>query len=250
MTENSVKITGIIAVTLVVIALLGYFAFNGLINVNAKTIESQGYSSIKVNPDLISVYFNVETKGDSAAEAKDANSVIVDKMTSALLNVGIDREEIQTQGFNVYENQVWENNRYVSKGFKATHQIKVVLDSSETSLISNVIDAGVDSGAMLSYINFELSTAKQNEYKAVALKMAGEDARMKADAIAEGLGMEVGSLVSVSTTDFYYQPWNTYSAKGGETMSSDVAEAKLAATNIQPGNQEVTANIRVVYKLK
>ncbi len=248
--NNSVKITGIVAIALIVLALIGYFTFNGMMNVNARTIDSQGYSSISVNPDLVTVYFNVETKGTTAAEAKDANAIIVDEMTISLLKIGIAREEIQTQGFNVYEDQVWENNKYVSKGYKASHQIKVVLNTSETGLISDVIDAGVDSGAMLSYINFELSTEKQNEYKVEALKLASEDAKTKAEAIAEGLGMELGKLISVSTTDFYYQPWNVYSARSTEMMASDVADAKVAATNIQPGAQEVTANIRVIYKLK
>lgn len=250
MNDNSVKITGIIAVTLVVVALIGFFAFNSLTGTNAKTIETDGMASIKVNPDVVSIYFNVETKGATAAEAKNANTLIVDDLTLALIKVGIESDEIQTLGFNVYEDQVWENNRYVSKGFKASHQIRVVLNTSETKLISDVIDAGVDAGAMLSYINFELSTEKQNEYKAQALKMAGEDAKTKAEAIAEGLDMKVGGIVSVSTSDFYYQPWNVYTARSSYSGASDVAEAKLATTSIQPGTQEVSANIRVVYKLR
>ena len=101
---------------------------------------------------------------------------------------------------------------------------------------------------MLSYINFELSTQKQNEYKAQALEMAGQDARTKAQAIASGLDKRLGKLVSVSTSDFSYQPWNIYSARA-DYSSGDVAEAKLAATNIQPGSQEVNARINVVYKI-
>ncbi len=248
--NNSVKIAGIVAVAIIVLALLGYFSLNGIMNANAKTIDAQGYASIKVNPDLVTVYFNAETQGQTATEAKDANSEIVDKMVTSLLKLGIDREEIQTQGFNVYEDQVWENNKYVSKGYKASHQIKVVLNTSATSLIADVIDAGVDSGAMLSYINFELSTEKQNDYKAQALKLAGEDARTKANAIAEGLGMKVGSLVSVSTSDYNYQPWNLYSARAEISAGANAQDAKIATTNIVPGSQEVTANLNVVYKLK
>ncbi|VVB79084.1 Uncharacterised protein [uncultured archaeon] len=249
--EKSVKITGIIAVTIIVLALIGYFGINGLINMNAKTVDAQGYSSIKVTPDLVNVYFTIETKGKTAVEAKNNNSVIVDDMITALMKLGIAREDIKTQGVQIYEDQVWENGQYVSKGYKASHQINILLNTSEAGLISDVIDAGVNAGAMLNYINFELSTQKQNEYKAQALKEAGADARIKAQAIAEGLGMKVGSLVSVSTSNFYYQPWNIYSARGGvEMMATDVADAKVATTNIVPGTQEVTANINVVYKLR
>jgi uncharacterized protein YggE len=136
-----------------------------------------------------------------------------------------------------------------SYGYKASHQIKIVLNTSSTSLISDVIDAGVDSGAMLGWINFELSTKLQNEYKAQALREAGQDARTKGEAIAEGLGKRLGALVSVSTSDFNYQPWNVYSSKEGG-MVADASQAKLAVTNIQPGTQEVSAQISVVYKIR
>jgi uncharacterized protein YggE len=113
-----------------------------------------------------------------------------------------------------------------------------------------VIDAGVDSGALLSYINFELSSAKQSEYKIAALKEAGVDAKAKAGAIAEGLGKNLGSLVSVSSSDFSYNPWNVYSARADLSAGMVAEEAKLSTTNIVPGSQEVSAVINVVYKLR
>ncbi|MBM3247624.1 DUF541 domain-containing protein [Candidatus Pacearchaeota archaeon] len=247
--EKSVKMTLIIAIAIIIVVGIFSFGINNLVNANSNTVQAQGYSTIKVNPDLVTVYFNIETNGTSASEAKNANSLIVDKLVGEMLKLGFSREDVQTQSLNIYEDQRWENERMKSYGFKASHQIKLELDTSSTSLISDVIDAGVDSGAMLGWINFELSTKKQNEYKAQALKEAGQDAKTKAEAIAEGLGERVGSLVSVSTSDFNYSPWNIYSAKEGG-MVADATEAKLAVTNIQPGTQEVSAQITAVYKLR
>ena len=111
-----------------------------------------------------------------------------------------------------------------------------------------MIDAGVDAGASIGYINFELSQEKQNEYKAQALKQAAEDAKIKAESIAEGLGKSIGSIYSISSSDFDYYPWRIYEA----TASSEagVAEAKQAATDIQPGEKDITARVSVVFKLK
>ncbi len=249
--NNSVKITAIIAGTLIFLVLVLIGLFVQFMPVMGETISAQGYSSLKVNPDLVTVYFNIETRGDDAKEANDENSKILEKFNIALILIGIDKSNIQTQGLSIYEDQVWEKDRLVSKGYKASHQLKIVLNTSEASLIADVIDSGVNSGALLSYINFELTPAKQSEYKAQALKLAGEDARTQASAIAEGVEKELGKLVSVSTSDFYYQPWNLYSARAeAGTSDMDVSEAKLAVSNIVPGSQEVTARITVVYKIK
>ncbi len=247
--NNSVKITAIIAGTVILIAFIGLYLLQGFMPTGKDTISAQGYSSLNVNPDLVTIHFNVETNGTTAKEAKDANSKIIEKLNSDLIALGLNKEEIQTSGFNIYEDIVWEKDKTVSRGYKASHQIEVVLNTSETGMISSVIDVGVDSGALLSWIDFELSPKLQSEYKAQALKEAGEDAKLQAGAIAEGVGKRLGDLVSVSTSDFYYSPWNVYSSRGGE-IAMDVAEAKMAVTNIVPGSQDVSARVTVVYKIK
>ena len=247
-TNNSVKITLIIAGTVILLALMLGLFINGLVNFNSNTVSVNGQSTIKVTPDLVTVYFNVQTNGTSAKEAKDASSVIVDKMTAGLIKLGFESKDIQTDSLNIYEDIRLENDRQKSYGFIASHQIKVELSTNSASKISDVIDAGVDSGALLSYINFELSTDRQNEYKTQALTQAGQDAKSKAEAIASGLGKRVGKLVSVSTTNYDYQPWNVYTAKSGGMMA-DVAEAKVATNNIQPSTQEVSGYVSAVYKI-
>ena len=251
MVESGIKISLIIAGTIIILALLGAFMFYSIMpdQLKGNTISVNGNSLIKVSPDVISIYFNVETNGTTAKEAKDANSEIVDKLITSLVSKGFERSEIETISINIYEDQRWENNRYKSYGYKASHQIRIVLNSNRADDIGEVIDAGVDAGALLSYINFELSNDKQNEYKAQALKEAGEDAKTKATAIAEGLGKRLGALVSVSTSDWQYSPWNLYTASSGG-MREDVAMAKEAATNVQPGNQDVSGYITVVYRLR
>ena len=242
-TDNSVKITGMIVGAILVVAILGFYAFATM--VSGETVSSNGVAEVKVVPDLVSVYFNVETSGDSAKEAKDANAVIVDAVVTALIKEGFARDKIVTENFNVYEDFDWTNNgQRISKGYKATHSIRVEL--STDGEIGDVIDAGIDAGAMLSYINFELSQALENEYKAEALKLAAQDARIKAEAIADGLGAKLGDVVSTSSFDFDYYPWLAYdtASAGGEVMGAKVA------TEIQVGERTIQGRVSVMYELK
>jgi len=248
--DKSIKITLIVCVAaLLAISILG-IGFYKLVNPSKDVISIDGSSVIKVTPDLVTINFNIETSGSDVKTAKDANSAILEELVTNLVVLGFDREDIKTQSINIYPWTEWINGRSVDKGYKASHQVTVELNTSDASKIADAIDAGVDAGALLSYINFELSNTKQNEYKAQALKQAGEDARTKALAIAEGLGMRISSKpVSVSTSSFDYSPWNVYSYAGGTRDVAYAEDAKLAVTNIVPGEQTVYGNIQVTYKL-
>jgi len=241
--DNSIKITGMIIMAVLIIA---WFGFSTIMRViPTETVSSNGVAAIEVMPDLISVNFNVETSEESAKAAKDANAEIVDAVIVALIKEGFDRDEIVTQNFNVREEFDWSKNVRTSTGFKATHSIKVEFSTDDSDKIGETIDAGVDNGALLSYINFELSQDLQNEYKSEALKLAAQDARIKAEAIAEGLGVNIGRVVSTTSSDFGYYPWIAY-----ETLGTDKAiSGSEIETNVQPGTQEVNARVSVTYKL-
>lgn len=243
--NKSVQMTLIVVAGVIALSIIGIIAFSNFSSAN--TVTGNGQATIKTMPDLIGVYFSVQTEGNTSKEATDANSEIVDELITELIKQGFERSQIQTSGFSVYPNYEWSNGKRIEKGYMAIHSIKIELSTSDTGKIGDVIDTGVNAGAGISYISFELSQEKQNQYKAEALKQAAEDAKIKAEAIADGLGKRLGRLVSTSDNNFYYYPWRLYEAQGGVTM--DASEAKQATTNIQPGDQEIYASVTAVFKL-
>ncbi len=246
--ETSVKITLIIVAAILLVGAAGGFLYwKANIHETATTINVNGDATIKATPDVISVYFNVQTNGTTAQEAKDANADVVDKVITNLIKIGLERKDITTSDFNVYPDYTWEDNKQKFLGYKATHSIKVQLNANNTDKVGSVIDGGIDGGALINYINFELSPDLENQYKAAALKKASEDARTKADSVASGLGKSVVGIQSVSESNFNYYPWRLYD---NVAMASGGAEAKVATTNIQPGEKDVTAQVNVVFKIK
>lgn len=245
--NHAIVITGIVSGVVLVIALVAIFALVPAGSSGQDVVTVQGISTVKAMPDLITVYFNVETEGETTAEARDANSEIMNKLIDALVAEGFDRKEIITENFNVYQNYEWTENERIDNGFIATHSVRVELSIEEEDKIASVVDAGVDAGAMINYINFELTQESQNKYKAEAMKLAAEDAKVKADSVAEGFGKTAGKLVSVQVNDFGYYPWNVYS-RGYETMDS--VAVKESVSNIQVGEEEVTASISASFKLR
>jgi uncharacterized protein YggE len=244
--ETSVKITLIIVAAILLVGAAGGFLYWKSANPET-TINVNGDATIKAIPDVISVYFNVQTNGTTAEEAKNLNAEVVDKVITNLVKIGLERKDITTENFNVYPDYTWEDNKQKFLGYKATYSLIVKLKSGNTDKVGSVIDAGVDGGALINNINFELSPDLENQYKAAALKAASEDARTKADSVASGLGKTVTGIQSVSESNFNYYPWRLYD---NVAMASGGAEAKQAATNIQPGEKDVTAQVNVVFKIK
>jgi hypothetical protein len=201
-----------------------------------------------VMPDLIGVYFNVETDGSTSKISEDENSAITDALMEKLSQQGFEEEEIQTTSYNIYPNYNWNSGKNRITGYRASHTLRIEISSEDSEKLGTIIDAATDSRAGISYINFELSKDKENEYKSEALKLAAQDAKLKAKSIADGLDKRLGRLVSTSDNSFYYSPWRVYeSAASGGISSND--EAKMESASIQPGEQTITGRISATYRI-
>lgn len=244
--EKAVKITLIISAVVLLIVFGGITYVKSIFAPDGNTITSSGDSKLKAEPDVTSVYFFVETRDTSAEAAKNKNNVIFNKIKTSLISAGINEKDIGTEQFSVNENFEWNGTASNRVGFIAQHHGKVNLENID--LAGRVIDAIIDNDGRINYINFELSPEKENDYKAQALKLATEDARKKAQAIADGLGRELGSLVSVESDEFYYNPWPLYAAR--ESGTEDKATVKEAISDVRPSDREVTARVTVRYKIK
>lgn len=246
--DKSTQNTLIIVGGIIVLALIGLAVFSNFSSAN--TVTGNGQATLKVTPDRVNVYFDINTQGANSSEATSKNTAIVTTLTNALKNLGFSDSQIQTGSINVYPNYDYSSGKQTQNGFTADHTIIVEMPTSDSSKIGSVIDAGVNAGAGISYINFELSQSKQNEYKSQTLTSATQDAKAKASAIASGLGKSLGRLVSVTDNSFDYHPWPIYASSGtGISPATAGAEAKSATQSITPSSQDVTASVTAVYKL-
>lgn len=243
--NNPIVITSIISLVVLLIAFSGMFMFSDMTSKDVVTVN--GMATIKATPDLIGVYYTIETKGATSAEANTANTLIFNNLENSLVALGFE-DELKTESFNIYPNTYWDGTKQKQDGYIAYHSLRLEISMEELDKLTSAVDAGVNSGAGISYINFELTPQSQNEYKAQALKLASEDAKVKADAVAAGFGKRAGRLVSVQVSDFYYSPWNVYSSRGVGAQEADLA--KEAAVNIQPSEEEISASVSATFKLQ
>jgi uncharacterized protein len=236
--------------TVFVILVVTFLAIGAYVFVNlptgstSETISVQGISEIITKPDLAVLYLNIETLDESAKKSEQENAEITKDVMDALSDLGFEDTEIETLSYNIYEDYLYESGSRNFKGYKTSHQIKVSIE--ETDFIGTVIDRVVENGALISSLQFEINNAKEQELKAQALEMATEDAKNKAEAIAKGSGGKLGKVVSISANDYYYRPYLAYESAG----VADVAEAKVAATQINTRDITINAQVQAIYKIR
>lgn len=228
-----------ISVLIVVVVFAGIYFYQKM---PSQTVTATGNSQMSVSPDQATVSLLIQTKDLSAEEAKNRNSIISDNVLTALIKVGIEKKDIETENFNIYPEYDWSNGEQKLKGYAASNYIKIT--TKDFNNVGKIVDASVDAGALVNSINFELSNNKNNEYKAIVLAEASKDAKSKAEAIAQGLGKKLSSLVSVTASDYNYYPYPLYRA---ETSGVD---AKEVATNLPAKNIDISASTTVTYNIK
>ncbi len=234
----------VIGVLIIGVVLIGVYLGIGS---SGAVVSAVGSSVINAEPDLVKVYLNLEGKADNASSAKDELDELYEDVFVALLRAGVDSSDIKTESLNIYQNYDWVNGKRIEKGFVASQGI--VVETNDFDLTTRIVDGAIDSGAVVSWINFELSEDKQSDLKAEALEMAGKDARKKAEATAAGLNKKLGGIVSVESSDFNYGPIRYFDSAIAESGAGQ-ASAKEAAINLVPKDVEVRADIKVQYKLR
>ena len=247
MNSNIITVIAVIGLVIAVLV-LAFKPFTGPSSVvpgERNTISATGTSETKVMPDESSVYLAVETLKDTADDSKTENSIISDRVMSSLKRIGIRDSDIETMNYNIYPDYDWSSGKQRLKGYKTTNTIKVKTD--DFSLLGKIIDAGVEAGVnRVDSIQFGLSSEREATAKKDALEKASKDAREKAEATASGLGVKLGKIVSVSTQDYYYQPYRFF--EGGMAMEAKAGIA--AAPQINPQELETRASVSVVFELK
>ncbi|MEM5793297.1 MAG: SIMPL domain-containing protein [Candidatus Aenigmatarchaeota archaeon] len=243
-----VLVLGIVALGILVVLKPTAINFTGKVveegSEKINTIQVTGNSRIFAEPDKAEIILGVETQEKSALESQQKNAGIMEKVLNALKANGISKSDIKTYEYGVYpirNYNIEKENYYEVIGYTTRHM--VIVKTNDLKNLGKVIDAAASAGANNFYsISFGLSEEKEKEYRNAALTEASKNAKEKAESIAEGLGLKIQKVSSVSES-FSYQPIPIYRyAYGKEAIST-----YDSTTEISSGMIEISAQVSVEY---
>ncbi|MFC3529120.1 SIMPL domain-containing protein [Paracoccus mangrovi] len=203
------------------------------------TVGGQGLSSAQ--PDLATISLGVSSRAATAAEAMTQNAEAQNKVIEALKAEGIEARDIQTSGLNLSPMLDYSKDGEAPRVTGYAAQNNVTVRVRDIAGLGAVLDKLVASGANeIGGINF--TREDMTEAEDAARSAAVQDARRRAEIMAEAAGMRLGPLLRLSDTPVESQPV--------PMMRMMAAEAKGSApTPVEAGELTVSANVTAIFAL-
>jgi uncharacterized protein YggE len=203
-------------------------------------ITVSGEGRVTAPPDLARLSLGVSALAPSVAEAREQAAASLSAMIQSLKDNGVADKDIQTQQLSIYPEYSYDNGQQTLRGFRVTNTVDVKIRDIDRT--GEVVDDAVAAGGNTTTINglffsIEDPTSLQDE----ARKKAVEDARARAEIIADAAGVDLGDPISISES-------------GGpvplpEFGRGAAAPAADTGTPIQTGELDVVINVSVTFKL-
>jgi len=205
-------------------------------------VTVQGTGSVKVVPDGVAFSFSVTIVAESTQSAVASVATAADEARSALLDAGVDEEDIATQSASVYPEYTYSGDgTQTLKGYRATQNFAVTL--RDTDRAGETVDAVVAAAGDAVQINSVTpvlidTTDATNDAREKAI----DNAKDKAEDYADLLDVDLGDVLVVTEV----------SAPSGVTpilaRDSGMVEGG-AKTQIDLGVQEVSVTVEVRWAL-
>ena len=207
-------------------------------------IHVSGRGEVMAAPDRAVVRLAVETNSEEAAGAQNQVNEIIKKTVAGIRKAGIPEEAIRTSGLSltpIYSKLSSSKESAPPKilQYRAATSIEVRVD--EIAKAGQVIDAGLQAGAnRLEGISFELKDELPSRTR--ALRLAVNEARQKAEAIAGELGVRIRKVRDITEEGVHLMPQPRFAR-------AEMAGISMAPTEVQPGELRIQASVTVQYEI-
>lgn len=212
-----------------------------------RTVNVQATATVEREPDRAVILLAVESTGQTARAAADANATRMDAVIAAIRRAGIPEDKIRTVSYNLipqyaYPNRDNPNVEPRITGYRAINMVQVTID--EVRRVGAVIDAALQAGSnRVAGLNFELKDPESARRE--ALRLAVARARADAEAVAMAAGQVLGPPLTINTSE--WQPMPKYAPEMAMARA-DMAQAP--PTPVQPGTVSVSAMVMITYRLE
>jgi uncharacterized protein YggE len=207
------------------------------------TVTVRGSAVVPGRPDEAALALDLETVRESAQAAYDDVARRAADLEAVLDELGVPSESRTTTGVSVREQREYDRGRYLHRGFAASSRLNVRTRDAEVAaklLQQAVGQAGATVGGPWWSLDLE------NPARVEACREAAVEARRKAEAYADALGMRLAAVVDVREPGLGPRPPEL----AEQVVFSAAAEEHGAPVPVSPGVVDVRASIEVTFALE
>ncbi len=203
---------------------------------NTEHLTVVGEAKLQFIPDVVDISVSLNRTEETAALAKHNIDSRAGMIITLAKEIGIETRDIRATDLAIAPHREYRNGEYHHKGFSAELQIDLKLRSiSEFNrLVSRLVDVPIDRIVAIKTKLDNESAANQ-----AALADAIDDAKGRAEAIAQRLGVKLGRVFSATALpkeDRFY-------------IGGAATRARQEDATFEPGTIEVEGRIEVTFYL-
>jgi uncharacterized protein YggE len=202
-------------------------------------IVVRGVANVLADPDEATLTCIVSALRPTAEEALADVAARSAELDAILEQEGIPRADRSTTGVSVHEQREYVDGREVHRGHEARNIVSVRIE--DHPILGRLMRAAVDRvQAQVRGPSWRI--APDNPAHDQARRAAVEDARRRAVAYAEALGIRLGAIALVS------EPGTAHPVARAIALGAGIGDA--GDIDVQPGTLEVTASVEVSFRIE
>jgi hypothetical protein len=203
-----------------------------------------GRADVAGTPDTLRLDLSVIATAPSVKEALAKANASAEAVQKSLLGSGVAKKDLQTSGLNIEPEYDYPNNETPRlKGYQVSESVSAKL--RDLGRAGDAIGKAVGAGGNAIRVNgVSLDLEDTGALVSSARDKAFADARTKAEQYATAAGRSLGDVVSIAETVATPSPTPMPYA------AADSAAREMAKVPIQPGSQEVSVSVTVVFALR
>lgn len=200
-----------------------------------ETIAVSGVGSASGPPDRAVVNIGVEVMARSVAEARSTAAADIGNVLESLRGNGLDDADLSTSSYSINPEYDHRDGRRL-RGYRVSNVIEARVDQLDE--LGSIIDAAAQAGSDNTIVN-GLRFLHQDDANlaATARAAAWQDARDKAEQLADLAGVGLGPVVAMSEM----------SQQGGMPPMRAMAREAAMVTSIEAGELGVTVTLQVEF---
>jgi uncharacterized protein YggE/uncharacterized membrane protein YdjX (TVP38/TMEM64 family) len=171
--------------------------------VRVVTVDGQG--TVSASPDMARVSMGVQARNIDIGVAREQVIDVSDRFLKLCDRLGIDKSRIQTTGLSIFPEYRWNEDRKQQElqAYRVSRRLEVeVRDLDDLGqLMEGAVSAGVNEVSPP-----ELISSTERDLHRQALAAAARDARANAELLAETLGVRLGNVIEISSSQNMVQP--------------------------------------------
>lgn len=203
-----------------------------------------GESKITTVPDKAQISLGITINESTVKGAQDRANTVINAVTEQLVALGVEKKDIQTENYSLYPQYDYQAGGQRITGYSVSTMINVSL--TDFAKLNQAVDVATRAGAnQISGISFTLSDEKRKEVENEARQKAIDDAKEKAEKLAQLSGMRLGRIINV--TEGQTAKMGPYPVAMEASLARDAGGAG-APTNVEPGSTSFTYSVTLSYE--